>query len=573
VSQSPPPPSSEDRSAELAAAAVPPELRWGVPAVMILALCLWAFPALDQYNVTWDEALGDFFFGERYLSFFTSGDGVYLDFLNNPYPPERSPDLSRAYFKIRPWEYYPVANVLAAATSTVLSRWLGWLDPFDGFHAVNILLGALLIWVFYRFLHERYGAVTATVAVGLLMTAPRVVCHMMANIKDFPLMVFYTLTVVAFFRAYEAGSVRGLLGSGAVLGLTLGTKANALFLPGIPLVLLLVGGIPQRWRKRRRMLVVALVAAGGLGIAVMFALWPYLWPDPVGRAVEHLRYIGLRKEYSRPESAAPVLQAIALTTPVVFLALFAIGLGLCLRRAWRRERLAILLLAWIVVPLGRFLLPQAVNFDGVRHFLEIFPPMAAVAGLGAAWLGGRAVRLVATPSPRAVKAAMVVLLLLPGSWAVLRTHPFQIAYWNGFAGGFAGAYSRGLPQASDYWGMSYRLGMRWINDNAPPDALLAVPVVEHAVRLVAPERLRPDILLLPVTTPFSPRIAPDRLRRTRELARERPLYVMFVERRDWMNELMIDCLRYLEPEMEWQLEGAPVLRIYRYVDSRVAPWE
>ncbi|MCP4655747.1 MAG: hypothetical protein GY856_10045 [bacterium] len=559
-------PTPEERSAELTSAGVPPELRWLVPAVMILALFLWAFPALDQYNVTWDEALGDLFFGERYLSFFTSGDPVYLDFLNNPYPPERSPDLGRSYFKIRPWEYYPVTNTLAAATSTVLSRWLGWLDPFDGFHAVNILLGAVLIWVFHRFLHERYGLVAATAAVGLLLSAPRVFCHMMANIKDFPLMVLYTLTVVAFFRAYEAGSVRGLLGAGVVLGLTLGTKANALFFPGIPLLLLVIGGLPERWRTRRRTLVLTLLAAGLLGVVVMFALWPYLWPDPVGRFMEHLRYIGLRKDYSRPESAAPVLQAIGLTTPVVFLALFAIGLGPCLRRAWRRERLAILLLVWIVVPLGRFLLPQAVNFDGVRHFLEIFPAMAAVAGLGAAWLGSRAVRAVATRSPQRLKAAILVLLLVPGCWAVLRTHPFQIAYWNVFAGGFAGAYARGLPQASDYWGMSYRLGMRWINDNAPPDALLAVPVVEHAARLVAPVRLRSDILLLPVSTPFSPRIAPDRLRRTRELARGRPLYVTFVARPDWMNELTLDCLRYLEPEMEWQLEGAPVLSIYRYVD-------
>ena len=41
--------------------------------------------------------------------------------------------------------------------------------------------------------------------------------------------------------------------------------------------------------------------------------------------------------------------------------------------------------------------------------------------------------------------------------------------------------------------MSYRVGLRWLNDNAPGDALLAVPVIEHAVRLVASERLRADV--------------------------------------------------------------------------------
>ena len=43
-----------------------------------------------------------------------------------------------------------------------------------------------------------------------------------------------------------------------------------------------------------------------------------------------------------------------------------------------------------------------------------------------------------------------------------------------------------------------------------------------------------------------------------------PVYVMFVERRDWMNELMRECLERLEPEVEWRLDGEPVLAIYRY---------
>jgi hypothetical protein len=49
------------------------------------------------------------------------------------------------------------------------------------------------------------------------------------------------------------------------------------------------------------------------------------------------------------------------------------------------------------------------------------------------------------------------------------------------------------------------------------------------------------------------------------MARSHAVYVMFVERRDWMNELMTDCLVRLQPEMVWGLKGAPVLRIYRYL--------
>ncbi len=547
------------------------EMRVVLPLLAVFALLLLGFPALDQYNVTWDEALGDYFFGERYLSFFTSLDPVYLNFAAEPYPANRQPDLGISPFRVRPWEYYPVANTLAAATSEVLSRRLALLDPFDGFHAVNLLLGAIFVWVFCRFLAERWGLVAALGAVGMLLTAPRVVCHMMANIKDFPLMVLFSLAAVAFLRAFEAGSSRGLLGAGVILGLALGTKANALFFPAIPALVVMLARRPETWKGRRKELFATLFGAGLLAVALMVALWPYLWADPVGRLGEHLSYIGLRKGYTRAESLAPVLEAIFLTTPPLFLALAAAGLGTLGRRAWRRDPTAIFFLAWIAVVLGRYLLPQAVNFDGVRHFLELVPALAAAAGLGLATLLRYAARwrpLFALPWAR---AAVLGLALLPGAWAVLWTHPFQIAYWNAFAGGPGGAYERGLPQAGDYWGTSYRQGLEWLNDNAAPDSYLAVPVIEHAVRLVAPQRLRGDVTLLPVTNPFSPRIDPERLRLTREAAGERPLYVMFVERRDWLNALMLDCLRHLEPVAEWRLDGAPILAIYRYPPSPPLP--
>ncbi len=555
------------------------ELRRLVPAAMILGLFAFGIPALDQYNVTWDEALGDLFFGERYLSYFTSFDTAYLDFRADPYPGDRRPDLRLSAFRGRPWEHYPVGGTLGAVSSTVLSRWLGLVDPFDGYHAVNLLLAALLIWVFFRFLAERFGLLAATASVGLLLSSPRVFCHLMANVKDFPLLVFYTLTVVVFFRAWEAGSTRGLLAAGALWGLALGTKANALFLPLIPLALVALGGLPDAWRRQRARPVLTLLGASALGVTVMVAVWPYLWADPLGRLAENLRFVALRKGTTRPESFAPVVQAILLTTPPAFLVLFAAGLVPAVRLAWRRQRDALLLLIWIAAVLSRYLVPQAVNYDGVRHFLELFPAIAAVAGLGGAWLAGNLVMLtrrVWPPAGRrrtalAVRAAFLVLILAPGLWALLRTHPFQIAYWNVFAGGYAGARSANLPQACDYWGTSYRLGLRWLNENAPGDSLLAVPVIEHAVRLVAPERLRDDIILLPVTIPFSPKIPPERLVRTRQASRSRLLYVMFVERRDWMNELMRDCLEHLEPEVEWQLEGEPVLAVYRYRPKNQAP--
>lgn len=545
--------------------------RWTALGVALLLLVFGAW-ALDDYNVTWDEALGDFFFGDRYLRFYRTLDPEALDFMADLPEAEGAAALERSPFRGRPWEYPPVAATAGAATSEILSGRLGLVDPFDGFHAVNVVLAVALAPLWLLFLSRRIGLVAATTAVGLLVASPRLIVHWMANIKDFPSMALFTATVAAGFAAVESGRVRWLLATGALWGLALGTKFNALFLPAIPLLGILASGVPAAWNGRRFRLVQGLVGASAIGLLTLIASWPWLWADPVGRLGRHVAYLAGRRAYTAEHSLAPVLETILLTTPPVFLLLAAIGLVPLLDRLRRRDALGWWVFAWIAVVLGRYLPPQAVNFDGVRHFLELFPALGVLGGLGLSFvldrLGSR------LPLRRRVLAPLAIALaLLPGASRVLATHPFQIAYWNLGTGGPGGAWEAARPQSGDYWGTSYRQGLEWISRNASPGAYLVVPVIEHAVRLVAPERLRPDVTLLPVVTPFSPRIAPERLAATRRLAAEEEVWVMFVVRRDWMNELMADCWTRLAPAAAWDLDGAPILRIYRYVPPPGVPTE
>src|ERR1700682_2480696 len=103
---------------------------------------------------------------------------------------------------------------------------------------------------------------------------------MMANVKDFSEMVFFSVTAAAFAIALERGSIRLLLGSGVLLGIELGTKANALFLPPIVILYLIARGIPPAWRGRERVMIASLLVTFLIGAAVFFASWPYLWRNP-----------------------------------------------------------------------------------------------------------------------------------------------------------------------------------------------------------------------------------------------------------------------------------------------------
>ncbi|HXG58546.1 MAG TPA: glycosyltransferase family 39 protein [Thermoanaerobaculia bacterium] len=527
-----------------------------LPWLLALALITIGFSQLDQYNVTWDEALGDFFFGQRYLSFFTTFDARYLDFASDPYPEGTTPDLRRSYFRMRPWEYWPVANTLAAATSRVVAA-AGLADPFDGFHALNLILGALLVVAMYRFVERASSPLAAAAAVSLLVLMPRLVADLMANIKDFPEMVFFSLALLQFFRAYEGASAGGIVASGAIWGLALGTKANALFLPFIVIVHVIARGT-EPWEGKERRLGLALFGAAVTGVLLMFAAWPWLWADPIARLRDNFTYLAYRSGH-RPASAALIgpWTALAFTTPPLTLLLFAIALPLFLRRAIRREPAAVLLIAWTAVVAARVSL-VAINFDGVRHFLEIFPPLAMMSGIACAELAS------GVTSRRAARAALVAVPVVASAVATLRVHPFESTYWNAFTGGLAGAQRRHLPQSSDYWAASYRLGLRWINENAPRGALLVVPIAGHAVDLVAPLRLRSDIRYVHYPRGGGPAAAAVRMQQMQKLARRHPVYVMFVPRRDWATELDTDCMRRLRPVREWSSGGAPVLLIYRY---------
>ena len=542
--------------------------RWSVPLGLAALVLVLGFPALSQYGVTWDEALGDFFFGERYLDFFLSFDQRYLDFAADPYPPGHRPDLSGSPFRNRPWEYYPVANVLAAATSRVLSGGLGWLDPFDGFHAVNLFLGAALIASLYIYVRRRFDSIAALSAAVLLFTSPRIVADLCSNLKDTPEMVFFALTLLAFAAAFDRGSTIGVAASGLLWGLALGTKANALFLPAVVLVTVLVATRPPAWRGRSAALWTALASFVAVGLATAFVLWPYLWGAPFARVREHLQYVGLRIFSTRPESVISPLAAIVYTTPLPFLGLSFAGIAIAARElaSHRREARYVLPLAWITVVLVRLHLPGAVNFDGVRHFLELFPPLAILGGVAASRLAAwvRGAPAAATAMRRAASAVLLALLLTPSLAAIARVHPFELAYWNELAGGLGGARAKRLAQAGDYWVTSYRTGLDWLNAHAPRDTALAVPLAQHTVDIAAPVRLRSDIVLIDLLRPTSPQVRSEWSGILTHLSKEMPIYVMFALRDDWPNDLTRDCQTRLRPLARWEVDGEPVLLIYRW---------
>ncbi|MGB0564168.1 MAG: hypothetical protein ACPGVO_20555, partial [Spirulinaceae cyanobacterium] len=97
----------------------------------------------------------------------------------------------------------------------------------------------------------------------------------------------------------------------------------------------------------------------------------------------------------------------------------------------------------------------------------VIPAIAAIAAWGLLWsyqqLIGRWRRFMAL--------SLLVIALSPIAVDMIRLHPYQSVYFNRLSGGVKAAYGQ---YDMDYWGLSLREALTWVDGVAPPQATIAV---------------------------------------------------------------------------------------------------
>ena len=537
-----------------------------------------ALVRLGDYGPTWDTPQGEYAHGEQYLGYLLTGEREYLDFsrtLGDPRPPyprleHRAPHPSWPVPSFHWFEAHPFGALLSALSCRLVWDRLGWLGAFPAHHLPIVLWVAVLLAVLVRWAAARWGAAAGVAAALSLLLAPRFLSEAFNNLKDAPEACLYALAVLAFAAALARPHPARFALAGALTGLALAQKFNALFIP--PHVLLYWGlaNVARRLRGRPALPFPWLGAAVAFaaGLIAWLAVSPMLWTDTLAGTQVFLDY--WRKQGLMPFEVDrwDGLRSWLWTTPPALLVLAA--LGLCRFRLDSDDRC--LLVLGLLVPLGRTTLPHAVNFDGVRHFLEFQPFLALAAAAGFAWLlelvtwpwasarrrwvsasaAGEGPRpLVPPPSatPPALSVALLLLVFAAPAAAVVTTWPHGTCYFNAFVGGLGGAQARGVPSATDYWAGSYWQGLEWLDEHAEPGASLLVPVAPQVASAAAAVRLRPDLVLLP---PLPPPEAPPAV-----------LYVMYVTRPAFYDAVAYDLDRTDVPVHELQVQGGTILRIHR----------
>jgi hypothetical protein len=347
----------------------------------------------------------------------------------------------------------------------------------DGY-GVARLLSALLVAFACGLLvpigRRLYSIRVGVLAGGFAALTPHLIAHSKVVGHEAPTVLLWTVAILLSLSAHDGNAEQDrwrLHRRFAVIGIVLGLAifqrfVNGLLAPLIGMILL----VNSSKEERVQTVVLGLAIIPTVALVTGFAVWPRLWQSPIAHMEE--AWAVLKKTHS-PE---PFLGAITNEPPSSYFAIYLyatapigllVGAALWLGRSIvERKRAALIVLAWLVVPLGVMLSP--VRQDGVRYVMPVVIGLSFAAAAGFEWgIGAATRRLGDHMSGRAfygLSIALCVYLLA----TCVRIHPYYLDYYGEQVGGVERVAATKSFEVA-WWGEGLEPAMAYINENAGPD--------------------------------------------------------------------------------------------------------
>ncbi len=223
-----------------------------------------------------------------------------------------------------------------------------------------------------------------------------------------------------------------------------------------------------------------------------YVTWPYLWfygLKGMFKALKTFSNFGhhgsvlfegfLYRPIDLPPRYLPKLMLFQFTEPLEILAIvgFVIGLYLIIKKKTNKTKV-LLLYAWFFLPLTYASLRDIANYSNFRQYLFTIPPLFIFAGLAIQQI---TIRL----KQKSWILLVCLILILPGIFSIIQLHPFQYIYYNEFTGGVEGAFRQ---YELDYWLISYKDVMDYVNENIPAGSKILVWVSGERARIYAEKK-------------------------------------------------------------------------------------
>lgn len=415
--------------------------------ITLVAIALWTF---QDYAISNDEGV-QHRYGELIVAYYTSN---FTD---------------RALFAFDNLYLY---GGLFDVAAVLLSKAI----PVDAYELRHLLCALIGI-----------GGIAVSAATARLICGPRAafftivtltLCGswyggMFNHTKGIPFAAFMAGAVYFLVRASRdlpRPQMRHVIGFGIMMGAALGIRSIGLLLIGYAAIAVLmnvprpVAGHVQARAQFAMTAALWLMPAFVIAYLIMIVAWPWAALAPLnpirglltfGDFHYKIRTILFGQLYDMadvPRYYTPTYIAIRLPLLTLAAMLFAVAVAAfpTLTRgeiADGRRRREIALVAFSAAfPVLCQVATQGPAFDGCRHFLFVFPPLAILAGIGLS----TALDLL-TLVNRAVAAVALLAIAASYAWTaqkLVALHPHEYLYYNRLVGGLEGASRRFV---TDYW--------------------------------------------------------------------------------------------------------------------------
>ena len=416
-----------------------------------LAVCLVAalagFAALDDYGVSWDGAVrgAQPRLGHLTLDYLTGGSDELFAFSDRDYGVAFELPLAAAERAL---------GLEDRRSIYLLRHYLTHL-----FFIAGAFFAALLAW---RMTGSRWLGLFALL---LFLLHPRLYADSFTNSKDLPFLSMLMIALYCLHRAFRRDTLGAFILCGIAVGLLTNIRIMGLML--FPAVIVMRGldfGYEFRRPERRRHLLLTAAAFILAAVLTLYATWPWLWGDPLGRFAEAVTeaagfagggYTLFRGELVNPQSPPwdyiPVWMSI--TTPPAALLLALAGGAAALYGGLARpqdslhngpQRFELLLACCLILPVIAVIALDSTLYSGWRHLYFLYAPLCLLAVVGLQRLLAAAGRVKPFPGrmfrgrkvpggPAAVRGALygaAAVGLVVIAVQMLQLHPFQRLYFN-----------------------------------------------------------------------------------------------------------------------------------------------
>ena len=428
--------------------------------LLIVLYSILILSTFHQYGITIDEP-SQVAYGQTVFDWYFGQD--------------KADDFFRKSTQIGLELYGVLFNLVAYCASKLLP-----FDLYDTHHLINAVVGLLGVVAVYKIGTTLGTSSTGLLAAILLLLIPRYYGHTFNNPKDIPFAICYALSLYHLIRGLSEIphlSWKRIIFTGLSIGLTLGTRIGGLILfayLGLFWTLtyfLAAMRTPQKkiaYLKTYAIQMASIIASAWI---TMLAFWPRAQQEPFTYPFYALRYFSHFTHHNTTFFDGQIIQSVDVPRTYA-LQWFSMALPelhiLCLiavlfylacnlkKLALSRSNLQWILLAFATAfPLVYVISIHAPLYDGFRHFLFIFPPLAVICAGGLE----RAFRHLTNR----LRIFLIIPVLLAGLhiYDMILLHPNEYVYFNRIYAG--GLFKASQKYQTDYWENTYKQGIAWLD--------------------------------------------------------------------------------------------------------------